>query len=243
MKKILVIFLLVLCFCSCNNKENNLTENYEQYEVTFDSCGYGMKVDKIFKTNTLPNKFPILFEDGYKFLGWYLDLEYTMVAKEDTVINCDVTLYAKWEELIPTEGLEYELSEDKSYYRLIYAPEVTDKDVVIPAIYEDKPVKYIAEGFLMGNENIESVVFPSTIEIINDYSFSNCPNLKYLSFGKGLKEIGYGAFGCDGTNKGLETVYFPARNCSFGERYNEETYEGDNAATFPVHTVVYGYYN
>ena len=94
MKKILVIFLLVLCLCSCNNKENNLTENYEQYEVTFDSCGYGMKVDKIFKTNTLPNKFPILFEDGYKFLGWYLDLEYTMVAKEDTVINCDVTLYA-----------------------------------------------------------------------------------------------------------------------------------------------------
>ncbi|MBQ4527575.1 MAG: leucine-rich repeat domain-containing protein [Clostridia bacterium] len=113
----------------------------------------------------------------------------------------------------------------------------------ITSVIIGESVTHVSDYGFYGAVNLTSVTFENEyLYRIGECTFYNCENLKTVTLPKGLKEIGYGAFGCDDANKGLETVYFPARNCSFGERYNEETYEGDNSATFPVHTVVYGYY-
>lgn len=103
-------------------------------------------------------------------------------------------------------------------------------------------VTHVSDYGFYGATNLASITFQDEyLYRIGECSFYNCENLKTVTLPKGLKEIGYGAFGCDGENKGLETVYFPARSCSFENRYNEETYESDDTATFPVHTVIYGY--
>ena len=125
------------------------------------------------------------------------------------------------------------------------ADEVPWKDYLadVTSVVIGEGVTHVSDYGFYGAVNLTSITFKNEyLYRIGECTFYNCENLKTVTLPKGLKEIGYGAFGCDGTNKGLETVYFPARYCSFGERYNEETYEGDNAATFPVHTVVYGYY-
>lgn len=82
----------------------------------------------------------------------------------------------------------------------------TDKvNIVIPEKINGAPVVSIA-GYIFGATDIESVVFPDTLEMIGEAEFNNCKELKYVDLGKGLKYIGKMPF--SGCNK-LETVSFP----------------------------------
>lgn len=124
------------------------------------------------------------------------------------------------------------------------ADEVPWKDNVasIKSVIIGEGVTRVSDYGFYGCTNLESITFQNEyLYRIGECSFYSCEKLKTVTLPKGLKEIGYGAFGCDEANTGLETVHFPAKNCSFNEHYNEETYESDDAATFPVHTVIYGY--
>ena len=47
---------------------------------------------------SLPSTLPILIEEGYIFVGWYYDSNFTKLASVNEVINSNVTLFAKWEE-------------------------------------------------------------------------------------------------------------------------------------------------
>ena len=54
--------------------------------------------------------------------------------------------------------------------------------------------------------SVSSIKLPSTLEIINDFAFADCDNLKEVIIPDGVKEIGEKAFqGC----KSLEYVYIP----------------------------------
>lgn len=82
----------------------------------------------------------------------------------------------------------------------------TDKvNIVIPEKINGAPVVSIA-GYIFDATDIESVVFPDTLEMIGEAEFNNCKELKYVDLGKGLKYIGKMPF--SGCNK-LETVSFP----------------------------------
>ena len=161
--------LITLSSCIPNNKQQNI-----KYEITFDNCGFGTEVNRISNVNKLPEELPILFDDEYKFIGWYLDSNYTLIAEEDITINSNITLYAKWEKLVITEGLDFVLSSTGLDYVLYGFTDNSVKDVVIPREYNDKPVKYIGAGAFMGDNKIESVMIPSSVEIIYEHSFSSC---------------------------------------------------------------------
>ena len=56
----------------------------------------------------------------------------------------------------------------------------TSKDVVVPAVIENKQVTKIASSTFSGNVMIESVVLPEGVTQIYKSTFMNCDNLKYL---------------------------------------------------------------
>ena len=69
-----------------------------------------------------------------------------------------------------------------------------DKQPEIPAEIEGAPVYALANNAFKGNESIEEIEVPGTIQIIGDSAFENCANLKTIRFHEGLKHIGKRAF-------------------------------------------------
>lgn len=68
----------------------------ELYNISYDTNGHG-DIETDYEVLSLPNTLPTLTDDGYNFLGWYLDDEFLTKAIPGSSINSDVTLYAKWE--------------------------------------------------------------------------------------------------------------------------------------------------
>ena len=213
------ILLLIIIFCLSGCVFNETTEDIitKKYTITYDNCGHGNPVETKNEIDKIPLELPFLFEDGYKFLGWYLDGEYQEKAKVNEILTTDVTLYAKWEQLEYSEGFEFILSSTGDSYILVYYNDTGVKDLVIPPTYNDLPVKHICEGAIIYNDTIESVMIPSSITKIDAYVFSNCKNLKYLSIGKGLKEIDKYAL-CN--VPALETIIVDQNNLYLDSRNN-----------------------
>ena len=125
-------------------------------------------------------------------------------------------------------GLEYQLSEDGTYYTVTGVGTCTDVDVVIGNWHEDLPVRGIGERVMrnftydvnsitvsqgidifgaaaVSNFTMTKLVLPDGIETYGSAAFLRCEKLEEIVFGKGLKKIEYDSFmGC-GENV---TIYF-----------------------------------
>lgn len=107
---------------------------------------------------------------------------------------------------VPSEGFEFALSEDGSYYSIVGIGSCEDNDIVIPYEYKGKPVKVIGVKAFENCQQITSVEFIDTVTVINAWAFSDCYNLKTIKFGKHLNEIDWCAFeNCTS----LETISIP----------------------------------
>lgn len=107
--------------------------------------------------------------------------------------------------LIPSEGLEYTLSKDGTYYSVALGA-CTDTDIVIPATYENKPVQEIGKGAFFGCETLQSVIIPNSVQCIGERAFYLCASLQSVTIGNGVQSIGYAAFvDCDA----LQSVTIP----------------------------------
>lgn len=99
-----------------------------------------------------------------------------------------------------TKGLKYELTKDGNSYRMTGLPNSLCEEAVIPSYYEGKPVTEIgkySDSALDGVGNIsglKKLVVPDTVKKIDDYAFSSARNLNEIELGKGITEIGKGAF-------------------------------------------------
>ena len=100
----------------------------------------------------------------------------------------------------------YKKSEDGSYYILTGACQTLPSKVVIPAEYDNLPVKEIGDKAFHNNKSIKAVDLPETIVKIGKYAFCLCTELKQVFFRDGVTLIGENAFaGCEN----LEEVYMP----------------------------------
>ncbi len=72
----------------------------------------------------------------------------------------------------------------------------TDNDIVIPAVNEGKSVIGIENEVFKGYDNLESIILPNTMLSIGKYAFSDCTNLKTVTFAENssLTTINEGAF-------------------------------------------------
>ena len=92
--------------------------------------------------------------------------------------------------------IEYEVSTDGEVTITEYYGSAVD--IVIPDTVKGMPVVAIGEECFCGNEKIESVVIPDSVVSIAQWAFCRCGNLQDVTFGTGLKQIGFAAFtGCN----------------------------------------------
>lgn len=92
-------------------------------------------------------------------------------------------------------GLEYELSTDGTYYIVTGIGECADRDIVIPDVYNEKPVRMIDRIAFNRNEQITSVKLSGNVEMIRTSAFSDCKNLLKVTLAKGNIAFRYGFYG------------------------------------------------
>lgn len=92
----------------------------------------------------------------------------------------------------PESDFEFKLSEDGTFIALTKY-KGNAKNLVIPETIQGVPVEVI-NGF-RENENIKSVVIPSSVKVIEDGAFSICESLEKVTLPEGLLCIDQGAFG------------------------------------------------
>lgn len=75
----------------------------ENYTVTFDSNGGSDIANQVVANGSKANKPANPAKDNYEFVGWYIDETLNTAFDFDTPITENVTLFAKWEEILPVE--------------------------------------------------------------------------------------------------------------------------------------------
>ena len=72
--------------------------------------------------------------------------------------------------------------------------ECTDTQVVIPSVYNGKPVTAISSNAFKDNNDIVQVVIPASVTNIGSAAFKNCQSLVSVVLNEGLEIIGNSAF-------------------------------------------------
>ena len=98
------------------------------------------------------------------------------------------------EEKTPSEGLEYTLSDDGTYYSVTGIGTCTDLDVVIPSTYNNLSVTSIADWAFEDCSGLTSVVIPDSVTSIGYGAFLFCDSLTSVVIGDSVTSIGEDAF-------------------------------------------------
>ncbi len=161
----------------CTNKECTATKDEE-----IPAAGHSF--DEVWKNNATHHWREAVCEhteeiDGYAEHDW-----------EDNV--CAVCDY----EVEGSKGLRYRLNSENDAYVLSGRGTCEDKDIIIPSVYNGKPVVTIGGSALAGTD-IKSVVIPDGVRNIVKSAFENCRNLRVAVIPKSVTEIEDWAFsGC-----------------------------------------------
>ena len=102
-----------------------------------------------------------------------------------TCAHCDLTL---------SVGLTYVEDENGEYYILVNAGTFDGAKLVIPAEYEGKPVRKIAEGAFAGNTTIREVVILDDVEVIGEGAFNGCSALEEVTAPASITVVEQNAF-------------------------------------------------
>ncbi len=97
-------------------------------------------------------------------------------------------------DILPSDGLEYTLSEDETYYILSKLGACIDTRVYIADEYGGLPVKEIAPEVFQFAEHITYVYIPDTITTIGESAFWNCTNLESIILPDSITHIGNESF-------------------------------------------------
>ena len=195
-------------------KDQTLYAKWEEntYNVHFELNG-GTGVSD-FKTNKI-EKEPLPIRDGYTFLGWYLEENFINKVTFPFEVTKDQTLYAKWEENIPTV-INFNVNEEGVLTSVEGISEINN-EVVIPSRVNNIDVIEIGDGVFANNlfikklvipesvkslgnkmcygaKNLEEVVLPNNITVIPDYAFEKCSSLTKINIPTSLVQIRANAF-------------------------------------------------
>ena len=98
-----------------------------------------------------------------------------------------------------SEGLQYTFADDGSGYIVVGIGTCSDSEIVIPAVYQDKPVIGLADRSFEGRTYIRGIVLPNSLAYIGIFAFSGCTGLTNIAIPNSVISIGDGAFdGCKG---------------------------------------------
>lgn len=132
----------------------------------------------------LPSTIKNIYE-GFNSCNELVNIDIHEDAKPETLPKNWV--YNAWFEALP-EGPVY-----VNGYYLTYKGDTS----AITLFEFDEGTRVIGTKAFAENKNITEVIFPESVEIINNYAFQNCTNLETATFGGNTSYIGINAF--DGT--------------------------------------------
>ena len=93
-----------------------------------------------------------------------------------------------------SEGLEYTISDDGTYYIVSGIGVCKDNLIFIPNEFECLPVKKIGNFAFDNYLNLSSVTIPNSVTSIGDYAFNWCYNLTDVTIADSVTSIGEWAF-------------------------------------------------
>ena len=93
-----------------------------------------------------------------------------------------------------SEGLAFTLSADGESYTLAGIGSCTDTAIVVPALYEGKPVTAVGAQAFYKDTGLTGITLPDTVVSIGTDAFYGCTALENVTFPDGLEEIGLRAF-------------------------------------------------
>ena len=116
-----------------------------------------------------------------------------------------VAIAAWWPLVLPRLGsgaasdpgggeLQYELSADRTFYRVIGVKDDRVTEAVIPATYRDLPVREIGEQAFYGCADLARVAIPDGVTAIGASAFEGCSALASIALPGSLTDIGERAF-------------------------------------------------
>ena len=115
-------------------------------------------------------------------------------------------------------GLKYWLDEAKDVYYVTGIGTCTDTDLILPATYQDKPVKFIAWEAFRDCNSLTNITIPNSVTSIGLCAFMDCTGLTGIIIPDSVTDIDDSAFfGCESLN--VLTVangnpkYHSAGNC------------------------------
>ena len=116
---------------------------------------------------------------------------------------------------ISTKGLEYLDGEEDNTLILAGMGAATDKNIIIPSVYNGKKIVSIDKSCFRGNTNIVSVDIPDSVTSIGDWAFGECSSLTSITIPDSVTSIRECAFyGCSG----LTSVTIGNSVTSIGDR-------------------------
>ncbi len=180
--------------CVTADKIISAVRTIDTYKITYTLNGATNSPDNLltFTVLSLPLKLEnaINPQNSY-FYGWYLDEDFTQKCDEINTLE-DLALFARIVE--GSDNLEYEVSEDGTYYTLInYTGD--DANVYVPKTFNEKPVQVIGEkAFYNKRAIITSVSLPDTITTIESFAFGTCTKLKTILIPSTVTTINANAF-------------------------------------------------
>ena len=93
-----------------------------------------------------------------------------------------------------SEGLQYTLSADKSYYIVSGVGICTDLNIVIPEQHHGLPVKEIGEKAFYKRSTLLSIKIPESVTKIGSNAFAYCSSLTRVIIPNSVTSVGYDAF-------------------------------------------------
>ena len=89
-----------------------------------------------------------------------------------------------------SENLAYTLSDDGTYYSVSGIGTCTDRAIIIPATYNNLPVKAVGVWAFSGCTSLTSITIPKSVTSIGNYAFWNCSSLTSVTILNGVTSIG-----------------------------------------------------
>lgn len=93
-----------------------------------------------------------------------------------------------------SEGLEYEESEDGTYYIVTGIGTCEDTDIIIPSTYNEKPVKGIGDSAFAECSTLTSLIIPNSVTTVGRSAFMACNAMTSICISDNVTSIGEGAF-------------------------------------------------